>query len=61
MLQLFYDILISPVELFIEFIFSLFNRLLNGGSYGISIIGVSLAVSLLTLPLYKKADGLQEE
>jgi len=45
--------------MFIETVFSLSMKVFSDP--GISIIFVSLAVQLLVLPLYKRADALQEE
>ena len=58
-----YNILISPIELVLEIIFELMFRLLGHGktNQGLAVIGVSLAVSLLTLPLYRRADAVQQK
>ena len=55
----FYLFFIYPIEIFIETVFSLSMKLFSNP--GISIIFVSLFVQLLVLPLYKRADALQEE
>ena len=49
---------IGPLKLLFEIIFSLAHRVL---SPGMSIVILSLAVNLLVLPLYRRADALQEE
>ena len=54
-----YSIVIKPIEYLIEFIFFLTYRLT--GKEGVSVIFVSVAVSILTLPLYKRAEQIQEE
>ncbi len=54
---MFYDILIYPIELIIEIVFQLFNRIL--ANPGLAIVGVSLAVQILTLPLYNIAEKWQ--
>ena len=54
-----YTLIISPLELLFEVIYSIANRLI--GNAGLSIIFLSLAVNLLVLPLYKRADELQAE
>ena len=58
-LSILYTLIISPLELFLEIIFSVANRLI--GNEGIAIIVLSLAVNFLVLPLYKRADELQAE
>ena len=54
-----YTLIISPLELLFEVIFTIANRLI--GNEGLSIIFLSLAVNFLVLPLYKRADELQAE
>ena len=54
-----YDIFIKPLELIVEIIFVILYRQLE--SSGLAIIGVSLAVNFLVLPIYKRADLAQEE
>lgn len=58
-----YNIIISPIELILEFIFEIIYRLIGQRvtNQGFAIIGVSIAVSLLTLPLYKRADFVQKQ
>ena len=46
-----YTLVISPLELLFEIIFTIANRII--GNEGISIIFLSLAVNFLVLPLYK--------
>ena len=52
------SLIIGPLKLVFEVIFSLAHRVL---SPGLSIVVLSLAVNLLVLPLYRRADALQEE
>ena len=54
-----YTLVISPLELLFEIIFTIANKII--GNEGISIIFLSLAVNFLVLPLYKRADELQAE
>ena len=54
-----YTLIITPLELLFEVIFTIANRLI--GNAGLSIVFLSLAVNFLVLPLYKKADELQAE
>ncbi len=54
-----YNIIIYPIELIVEVVFSTINGLFRNP--GIAIMGVSLIVSVLVLPLYAKADAIQEE
>lgn len=57
--QLLYCLVIKPVYLILEVIFSLSYRITQ--SPGLSLIFVSLAVSILTMPLYRRADAIQEK
>ncbi len=63
MLSILYNIIISPIELVLEIIFELMFKILGRGetNQGLAVIGVSLAVSLLTLPLYHRADMVQQK
>ena len=54
-----YDLVIAPLELFFEVVFSIANRIV--GNPGFAIIILSLAVNFLVLPLYKRADAVQKE
>lgn len=53
-----YQIIVYPVRLLIEIIYISLFRIT--GSSGLSIIGLSIAVSFLTLPLYIRAEKLNE-
>ena len=52
-------LLIGPLKLIFEVIFDLANRLI--GHPGLAIIVLSLVMNILVLPLYKRADAMQEE
>ena len=54
-----FNITVQPLIYIIDFFFSAMYRIFN--SSGIAIIAVSLIVNFLVLPLYKKADLVQEE
>ena len=51
-------LLIGPLKLIFEVIFSMVNRLDNPG---LSIVALSLCMNLLVLPLYRRADAIQDE
>lgn len=53
-----YNILIGPLQLVFEIIFSLAYRLLDHA--GLAIIALSLMMNILVLPLYKRSDAMQE-
>ncbi|MBR1471136.1 MAG: YidC/Oxa1 family membrane protein insertase [Lachnospiraceae bacterium] len=59
MLVFLYNVVVRPVEYLIEFIFTVMYSLL--GHEGVTLIGMSLAVSTLVLPLYARAEAIQEE
>jgi len=52
-----YNLLIGPLELFFEVVYSVANRHIQNP--GLSIIVLSLAMNFLVLPLYKRADAVQ--
>lgn len=54
-----YTILISPLQLFFEILYMMANKIINNP--GMSIIVLSLAMNFLVLPLYRRADAMQEE
>ena len=58
MLSILYDIIIQPLVYLIELVFSLGYRITD--SAGMAVIGVSLVVNLLCLPLYRMADAAQD-
>ena len=54
-----YKLILGPIELLLDVVFSLAKEFT--GSPVLSIVVLSLAINLLVLPLYKKADDLQKE
>ena len=54
-----YNLIFGPLETVFEIIFSILNK--NVRSAGVSVIFLSLAFSLMVLPLYRRADRIQEE
>ena len=54
-----YNLFITPIEYIIEIVFALISRLLDDP--GLAIIAISVVVSVLCLPLYKRADAIQDE
>ncbi len=54
-----YNIFIMPLVLIMEFVFSVMYRVF--GNAGLAIAGVSIAVNVLSLPLYRRADAIQDE
>jgi YidC/Oxa1 family membrane protein insertase len=57
MADLLYNLIIYPLEAIIEVFYLLFDRVAR--SPGIAVVGVSLAVNILALPLYAKAEKWQ--
>ena len=53
------SIFIGPLKLVFEIIYSLAYRFLDDP--GLAIIALSLAMNLLVLPLYRRADAMQEQ
>lgn len=61
-LSFFYNLIIAPIELIIEFVFVFAKeKICAGGGIFASIVTVSLAVNFLALPLYNIADNLQKK
>ncbi len=58
MLSILFDIVVQPIIYVIELAFSIMYNL--SGNIGVSIIGVSLVVNILCLPLYRMADEAQD-
>ncbi len=54
-----YTIVISPLQLVFEIIFMMANKVIENP--GLSIIVLSLTMNFLVLPLYRRADAMQEE
>ena len=63
MLNFLYDIIVSPIELCVEFVFELMFRLVGHAekNQGLAVICVSIAISIMTLPLYRRADQVQQK
>jgi YidC/Oxa1 family membrane protein insertase len=59
MLSILYYLIIYPIELLVEVTFSALNLILDNP--GLSIVGVSLVINFLILPMYKRSDALQEQ
>lgn len=59
MLAIPYNVIVTPLIYLIELVYAVLNRFFVNP--GFSIIGVSLAVNFLALPLYRRADLIQEE
>ena len=57
-LDIVYALFIGPLELFFEVLYTTAYRLV--GDPGYSIIFLSLAMNFLVLPLYRRADAMQE-
>ncbi|MCR5105558.1 MAG: YidC/Oxa1 family membrane protein insertase [Eubacterium sp.] len=53
----FYNLIIIPIEYVLEFVYVLLKRIINNP--GLVIIGVSLVVNFLVLPIYMRADAIQ--
>ncbi len=58
-MQLFYLVLVKPLELIIELLYGLSYDLF--GNPGIAIIPLGIFVNLLSLPLYNRTEVLQNE
>ena len=58
LLSILETILIGPLKLVFEMVFTLSYQLT--GNPGLSIVFLSLVMNLLVLPLYKRADAMQE-
>ncbi len=59
MLSSLYNLVFMPIEMLVEITYSFVNGLL--GNVGLSIIAVSIVIQTLVLPLYKRADAMQDE
>lgn len=62
-LKILYGLIIEPIYIFLEFVFARAYKMINlsSNAEGLAIIVLSLAVNLLVLPLYKRADRIQNE
>lgn len=54
-----YTVIISPIELIVEFLFVFFYKAFK--NTGFAIIGVSLLITLISLPLYHIAEQMQKK
>lgn len=59
MITCLYNFFIFPLVLIMEFIFSMMYRIFD--NVGLAIVSVSIAVNALSLPLYRRADAIQDE
>lgn len=57
MLSIPYDVIVQPLVYLIEFVFGAFHALTHNP--GVAIVGVSIVVNVLCLPLYRMADDQQ--
>lgn len=57
-LNILYTLFIGPLKLLFEFIFVVSMKVLNNP--GTAIIYLSIIMNLLVLPLYKRADYMQD-
>jgi YidC/Oxa1 family membrane protein insertase len=60
MINFLYNVIIGPIELILEIPFGFLISAVRN-NYGFAILGISVLVSLCCLPLYAKAEGLQEK
>ena len=58
-LHMLYQLIISPLELLIETVYVFSYEII--GDYGLAIIPLSLSVNFFLLPLYNRAEAIQEE
>ena len=59
LLNALYLFILYPIELVLQIIFSVISRL--SGTTVLSLIALSLVVNIIVLPLYNRADKIQEE
>ena len=57
-IDIIYTILIGPLQLVFEIIYTITNRVI--GHPGLAIIVLSLIMNFLVLPLYKRSDAMQD-
>lgn len=58
-LTILYNLFIMPIQVIVEMTYSVMCRFL--GDKGLALIGVSLVIQTLVLPLYKRSDALQDQ
>ena len=56
-----YNIIIAPIETIVEWVFLFISNKFSSLNVIYSVIGVSLVINFLALPLYNIADSLQEK
>ncbi len=58
-----YNAIVAPIELLVEVVFEVLYRFVGHekSDQVVAIIGVSLVISLLTLPLYQMAEAVQKK
>lgn len=59
MLDALYNLFVMPIQILVEITYTIMRNLIH--YKGAAIIGVSLVVQTLILPLYKRSDALQDE
>ncbi|MFR3310279.1 MAG: hypothetical protein ACLTTQ_06805, partial [Christensenellales bacterium] len=57
--QILYNLLLMPLQMLFEAVYRIAYSFI--GNPGITIIIFSLTINFLILPLYRRADALQEE
>lgn len=57
--QLFYKMIIGPLNLYFELVYALSYNLV--GLSGLTVVPMSLAVSFICLPFYRRAEAMQKE
>ena len=57
--SLLYRLVLGPLELLFDTVYTFMLR--ATGNPGLSIVALSLAINFLILPLYMRADAMQEE
>ncbi|MDR2965760.1 MAG: membrane protein insertase YidC [Treponema sp.] len=60
MFDFLFNLIIYPITLILECVFSVLYTSIFKGNVGIALAGLSLAVNLLCLPMYTKAEQLQQ-
>ena len=56
--SLLYQLLIGPIQILFEVIYGFAADILN--NYGLAVIVLSLAMNFMLMPLYKRADAIQD-
>ena len=54
-----YNLILGPLVLLFDIVYAFMFRMTK--KEGLAIIALSLAINLLILPLYRRADAMQEE